>query len=111
MIYELYRVLAPGGRYITFSLHSINEVETYFNDEKKFTWQVTLFRLKSSRWNENENRRRAVACTMVVCDKVPANSKFPTPLKLEGVLSDEEYHALESYAAQVFCLTFVALYS
>lgn len=103
MIDEIYRVLAPGSRYISFSLHSVEEVVGKFSLEK-YDWKVSAYRVKSSRWNEHEHRRRAVAHTMIVCDRPFADGSFPAaeyPLKVPGVLSEEEYLQIKNYADNV----------
>jgi hypothetical protein len=83
MIDEIYRVMAPGSRYITFSLHSLEETIRHFQDDK-YKWKVSGFNIKSSRWNDDANRRRAVAHCMIVCDKEPY---LPSPLDLQGTHS------------------------
>ena len=104
MIDELYRVLAPGSRYITFSLHSIDEAEIHFIKEK-YNWKVSSYLVKSSRWNENEDRHRAVCYTMIVCDKPRKDGSYYNnqtyPMGLEGTLSQEEYIKLRDYAIEV----------
>lgn len=93
MIDEIYRVLAPGSRFITFSLHSVEEIEDKYNSPK-YNWQVSYFRVKSSRWNENEHRRRAVAHTLIVCDKPYSDGSCLNdayPLKVPGTLEEDEY--------------------
>lgn len=103
MINELDRVLAPGGRYITFSLHGIDEVEPYFRKASS-TWKVSAFRVKSSRFNESdEGRRRAVAHTMVVCDKAcnDGSFKYDHPLLVDGAMSEAEYDAMIVHADNV----------
>ncbi len=52
MIDEIYRVMAPGSRYVTFSLHSVEEVVGKFANDK-YDWKVSAYRVKSSRWNEH----------------------------------------------------------
>lgn len=112
MIDEIYRVMAPGGRYVTFSLHSIEEVLDKFQQPKRYDWRVFAYRVKSSRWNEGEHRRRAVAHTMIVCDKAGGNpdsenvaSVAPAlasdPATVPQVLSDEDYAALKAHADKV----------
>jgi predicted aldo/keto reductase-like oxidoreductase len=103
MIQEIHRVLAPGARYITFSLHAIEEIKDKFINEA-FNWKTSFYRVKSSRWNEEENKKRAVAHTMVVCDKPLKNGNYlyTYPLKVDGVLNEEEYLKLALHAEQVF---------
>ncbi len=97
MIDEIYRVLAPGSRYVTFSLHSIEEVIDKFTN-KKYNWDVRAYRVKSSRWNDKNNRRRAVAHTMIVCDKPDHQGNYPFRSldSVPGVLSEEEFAVLNS---------------
>ena len=105
MIDEIYRVAAPGSRYVTFSLHSIEEVMDKFR-LPTYNWRVMAFRVKSSRWNDGEHRRRAVAHTMIICDKPDLEGNFPqdelaNPEAVPDVLSDEEYFALKARADKV----------
>lgn len=103
MIDEIYRVLAPGGRLITFSLHSLEEIEEKYNSSR-YGWQVSKFRVKSSRWDENEHRRRAIAHSMIVCDKPYIDGSFPCsnyPMDIAGTLEDEEFFRLKEYAEKV----------
>jgi hypothetical protein len=110
MLQELYRVLSPGGRMITFSLHSPDEVAQYLHCKKpipgtdiNLDWKVSTFRIKSSRWNETDSRRRAVSCTLAICDKPREGSELSSlpEIQLKGVLSDNDYHKLELYSSQV----------
>lgn len=122
MLSELHRVLSPGGRYVTFSLHSIEEVKPYFEstvvpnsdgtdkmlsttEKGKYTpfdWQIRYYRVKSSRWTLL-NRRRAVACTMIVCYKNNMQHGVNTnePMDIMGTLSEEEYERLELYSREI----------
>jgi len=104
MIEEIYRIMATGSRYITFSLHSLEEAEIHFIKEK-FNWKVSSFLVKSSRWNENEDRHRAVCYTMIVCDKPKDDGSYylnqKYPMEIDGVLSDEEFAALTSNAVEL----------
>lgn len=103
MIDEIYRVLAPGSRYITFSLHSVDEIENKYKSSR-YQWQVSTFRIKSSRWNEREHRRRAIAHTMIVCDKPWEDGSFPCavyPMKIPGTLENEEYYRLKTYTENI----------
>lgn len=104
MIDEIWRCMAPGSRYITFSLHSLEEATVHFTKEK-FNWKVSSFLVKSSRWNENEDRHRAVCYTMVVCDKPKDDGSYylnqQYPMIIDGVLSDDDFAALQAYAVEV----------
>jgi len=104
MIAEAYRVLQPGGRFITLSLHGIEEVDHYYRT-KEFNWNVSCFHVKSDRWNEKENRKRSVAHTLIVCDKALADgTTFPRPYPLHiptGTLGSDEYQRLKERAEQV----------
>ena len=103
MVKEAYRVLKPGGRFITFSLHDIHEVEPTYRAEG-LDWKVSSFRVKSDRWNDSNNRKRAVAHTMLVCDKPTADGKYlhEHPLQIpRGVLSEDEYQKLKAVADEV----------
>jgi hypothetical protein len=101
MIDEIYRVMAPGSRYVTFSLHSIEEIKDKFT-LPMYDWKVNAFRVKSNRWNERENCRRAVAHTMIICDKPNENGIYPSnSTQVPGVLTDEEYLQLKTVADKV----------
>jgi SAM-dependent methyltransferase len=103
MIDEIYRVLKPGGRYITFSLHPQDEVVGWFSPDN-YDWVVSAFDIASKRWNVDENRRRAVAHTMIVCDKLDFEGKFPMeryPLKVRGTLTPEEYSKLNKLSEAI----------
>lgn len=94
MIDEIYRVLSSNGVYITFSLHSIGEIEYYYTS-KTYNWVVKSYNIRSSRWNESDNRKRSVSHAMIVCQKMPSN--FPIP-HISEALNDEELHELQEYA-------------
>ena len=98
MIDEVYRVMAPGSRYITFSLHSPQENLDYFDNPTRYPdWAVTAIRIKSSRWNKEESRRRSAVCyTMVCCDRQPL--KEPHPMVIPEALSMDEYLQLQAAA-------------
>lgn len=102
MIDELYRVLKHGGRYITFSLHKWDEIKQYFINSK-YNWIISNYHIKSSRYNEDNNRRRAISCTMVVCDKALENGSFrwEHPIPLRGTLSEDDLKSLEKRAFMV----------
>jgi ubiquinone/menaquinone biosynthesis C-methylase UbiE len=104
MIDEIYRVLAPGGRYITFSLHDVNEILGKYSD-KKYNWSVTAHRVKSNRWNAGEHCRRAVAHSMLICVKhhvaaaaTTSATVDPLPSLESHVLTDEEFKHLQEKA-------------
>ena len=104
MINEIYRVMAPGSRLITFSLHALDEVIIHYN---KLNWKVYATRVKSSRWNESKDEsKKAVAHTMIICDK-PLNDGVTyvrtLPIHIEGTLTDDEYEDLLKYADEVIC--------
>jgi len=98
MIDEVYRVMAPGSRYITFSLHSPQENLSYLDNPTRYPdWSVTAIRIKSSRWNKEESRRRSAVCyTMVCCDRQPLKESHP--LFIPEALSNDEYIQLQAAA-------------
>jgi EEF1A lysine methyltransferase 4 len=100
MVDELYRVLSPGGRFITFSLHSIDEVVHYFRRDDQYDWSVSCHWVKSSRWDAGIHRRRAVAHALIICDKHPFAAKVDLR-SLNGILSDDDYRALTYEAEEV----------
>lgn len=96
-------MLQPGGRFITFSLHDIDEVEPSYRDAG-VDWKVSCFRIKSDRWNDSNNRKRSRAHTMIVCDKACADGSYlhSHPLHIpSGTLSAEEFVRLKEEADQV----------
>ena len=149
MMHEIFRVLKPGGRFITFSLHSASSILKYFQDfnvknsenvlylqrskhrhsaaasasacesdpsigdnsiqisktdrvntaatratvpsrtptnaqslcstyagsvtAEELGWRISTYSVKTSRWQDtSEDRRKSVAHTLIVCDKVTA---------------------------------------
>jgi hypothetical protein len=95
---ECHRVLAPSGVMINFSLHSPEEILPFFEQEG-LDWSYTAFRVVNPRWDEEDNCHRSVAHTMVVCHKNPRT--LPSPLQLDGVLTDEEHQRLKAMADEV----------
>ena len=103
MVKEAYRVLSPGGRFITFSLHSPEEVEPTYS-KQGLDWQVTSFHIRSDRWNDTDNRKRSVAHTLIVCDKATEDGKYlhEHPLRIpSGTLSEDDYTRLKERADEV----------
>ena len=141
MVAEIYRVLSPGSRFITFSLHPAHEVVYKYDKPNQYSWKVSVisfnnnfirlliiftclffenqhFHVKSNRWNETNNRKRAVSHTMIICDK-PLSSVYPRPIallesRIQGLLTDEEDAVLKKKAEEVmgkvichnFCILF-----
>ena len=113
MLNEIYRVMKPGGRFVTFSLHSLEEVVVHYdgNYEGKranpyplFGWKVSAFRVRSSRWQANKDEyKKAVAHTMIVCDKPFEDGSYRStyPLPLVGVLSEVDHRELLNHAQEV----------
>jgi len=110
-MYEMFRILKPGGRFITWSLHPINEVIQHF-DPVKFDWTVRSYNVRSPRWQKTkENRFKSVAHSMIVCDKYgdmifPLIDNVHASLFEKGALTEEEYNGLRRDAAE-FNETFV----
>lgn len=107
MIDEIYRVMAPSSRYVTFSLHSIEEVLSKFTSPN-YQWRVKAYRVRSHRWNETEHRKRSVAHTMIICDKPDEQGNYSTssetlsdPTKVPNILEEEEYLKLKTHAEEV----------
>ncbi len=92
---EMFRILTVDSIFITFSLHSPEEVVQYFEPEEidaTYHWKTDYYRVKSSRWNETDNRRTSVCHTLIVCKKLADNVSIPTtPRVLNGVMTDEEF--------------------
>jgi len=105
MISEIYRVLSPGGTYLTFSLHYHQDILHYFKNSV-FKWRVTAYRVRNHRWDQNGNSRRNVAHTMIICEKPETDGSYQTDFSssLPGVLSEEEYQELEEYSMRVSTL-------
>lgn len=103
MLREVERVLSPGGRFITFSLHSVDEIAPKF-EAFHDSWRISSYHVRSNRWNSTEHRKRAVAHSMVICDKV-IHDVYPehTPdlSHLPCVLTDDSYEALKARAEDV----------
>jgi len=101
---ETHRILQSNGIFICFSLHRIDEIKKYFNKEC-FNWNVSMFRLKSSRWDEGKNRRTSVAHSLVVCRKVDVSTgEIPEslpPLILPTTLTEEDEEELTKMAQKV----------
>jgi len=104
-MYEMFRILKPGGRFITWSLHPIHEVFDHF-DPVKFDWKIRAYNVKSPRWQKNkENRHKSVAHSMIVCDKHGSDVTFPpiddvhASLFDKGALTDDEYNSFRKLAA------------
>ena len=97
---EMYRIMQPRSFFMTFSLHTIDEVRKIF-EQPYLHWKVDYFRLRCSRWNETDQRRTSVAHTMIVCEKIPASEPIPIdiPLSLSGTLTPEMEARLEKHAA------------
>lgn len=108
MIKEIYRIMAPGSRYITFSLHSPEETLRYIADPMFSDWAVSAFRIKSNRWTEEDARRHAaVAYTMVVADRCNIDGSFNNAQHeaiSEEAISEEAYKELCA-KAEVFNFT------
>ena len=103
LIQEMYRVLAPGGTYVTFSLHAEDEILDYFAFDE-FQWAISTFKVLNPRWtSEAQSCRRSVSHSMVVCHKPYKDGCYPVslPLSLTNVLSDDEYQKLKICADNV----------
>ena len=108
MIQEIYRVLRPGGRFITFSLHPITEILHYYNNTPNINMKVNSYHIKNNRWNSTHNSARSISHTLIVCDKVKdetsPNCTPEYPLQLHGVLTDEEYAQLCQIRIKVYLI-------
>lgn len=103
LIQEMYRVLAPGGTYVTFSLHAEEEILDYFTFDE-FQWAISTFKILNPRWtSEAQSCRRSVSHSMIVCHKPFKDGCYPIslPLSLTNVLSDDEYQKLKACAENV----------
>lgn len=98
-IREMCRVLAPGGVFISFSLHGVEEVVRYYTKHSR-AWLVSPFRILNSRWSPEESRR-SVAHSLIVCRKGAAAGLFPEPLMLTHVLSEDEHRKYLEIAKEV----------
>ena len=86
LIQEMYRVLAPGGTYVTFSLHSEDEILDYFTFDE-FEWAISTFKILNPRWtSEAQSCRRSVSHSMVICHKPDKNGAFPMAFPLPFLL-------------------------
>ena len=100
---EMYRIQKPNTMFITFSLHQPHEVIKNFEpNNSKYHWKVDYYRIKSSRWNEDENRRTSVSHTLIVCEKFPLHITIPEESRvLKGTLTEEEFKLLQIKRFQV----------
>lgn len=86
-IKEVYRVLEPGGVYISFSLHDVGEVVRYY---MQHDWLVSPFRILNRRWSPAESHR-SVSHSLIICRKKDAFGVLPNNLSLTHVLSEADY--------------------
>eukprot|EP01041_Mallomonas_annulata_P006778 gene6778-13732_t len=106
MITEIYRVLSPGGRYITLSLHNGEDISPYFI-LPEFCWNVSIFHIPNPRWDESTHSRRASVHTLLVCDKRNTTDvdthgeRVHIPLQLQHVLTNEQYELLQEHRMKV----------
>jgi hypothetical protein len=105
----MHEALAPGGIYITVSLHRPTDVINHFTSEK-FNWQVACYNIRNPRWVSEREFRGSCAHTLIVCcrgsDDGPGGREVPGPESvllgpLDGVLSDDEYKSLCAEADEV----------
>jgi len=103
MIDELYRVLKPGGLLITMSLHTYAETGIHYEKYDTYNWRVSNFRVRSSRWNDGDNRRKSLCHLLLICEKPLADGSFREKEAIipKGVLSDEEFERLTKMADEV----------
>lgn len=98
MIREIYRVLAPGGILLCFSLHSISEILSFFQLDG-MEWSVQTFLLRNPRWDREEASKRSVVHSIVVAQKPPLT--ISQTLNLRGTISQEEYLVLKAESDKV----------
>jgi hypothetical protein len=114
----MHDALAPGGVYLTVSLHRPADVVSYF-DRDKFNWRVACYNIRNPRWVSEREFRGSCAHTLIVCcrgsddlqqgqaqgDKEGGSARpGPDSVLLEpadGVLSDDEYASLCAEAEEV----------
>jgi ubiquinone/menaquinone biosynthesis C-methylase UbiE len=64
MMKEIDRILKPGGRFVTLSLHGPKAISNYYLNQTN--WSVHIYRVQSPRWDETEtNRKKAFTQTLV----------------------------------------------
>jgi len=76
MFSEIHRIMAPGARFISFSLHPINEVQNLYQAPELYSWKASFYHVRSNRWNPKKNLKRATSHTLIVCDMPSASGRF-----------------------------------
>lgn len=90
--------MAPGGILVSFSLHSIAEIESYFHQDG-MDWTVQTFLLRNPRWDREEATQRSVSHSLVLAQKPPVT--LPVPFQLQGTLPQDEYLILKAESDKV----------
>lgn len=114
----MYDALAPGGAYVTLSLHKPADVINYFIKDK-FNWRVACYNIRNPRWVSEREFRGSCAHTLIVCCKGGGGGRgegqqkegdeaaaLPPPETVllepaDGVLGEEEYELLCAEAEEV----------
>jgi hypothetical protein len=89
---------------VSFSLHSIAEIESYFHQDG-MNWIVQTYLLRNPRWDREEATQRSVSHSLILAQKAPVT--LPIPFQLQGTLLEEEYQILKAESDKV--ITFVHL--
>lgn len=100
LVQNMYKILKPGGVYITLSLHKEDDVIDYFYKEG-LDWKVYTYNILNPRWDTEKGSKRSVSHCLVVCKKprqgedLATMEKFP---ELDGVLGEAELQHLQEKA-------------
>lgn len=87
---------------MSFSLHSVSEIISYFQQDG-MDWNVQTFLLRNPRWDREEASQRSVSHSLIIAQKSPF--PLPIPLQIDGTLSDEEYRTLKEESDKVLSIT------
>jgi hypothetical protein len=99
----MYKYLAPGGIYITLSLHKEDDVVDYFMEEE-FEWAVNTFEILNPRWETEKDTKRSVSHCLIICRKpmlTETVASMPKCPAVSGVLSSAELEKLTEQANEV----------
>lgn len=88
MMSEIWRIMAPGARFISFSLHPIEEIVKKYEGQE---WRVAFYHIRSNRWGRGKNRKRSTSHSMIVCDKPFKTEEGPRSLSPTSVIRDSTH--------------------
>mmetsp|Transcript_67676 Transcript_67676/g.153164 ORF Transcript_67676/g.153164 Transcript_67676/m.153164 type:complete len:207 (-) Transcript_67676:117-737(-) len=89
MFREALRVLKPGGLYLGWSLHTVQEVCALAGRlAKDAEWSFTTARIPNPAFRDEPSPKRAVAHTFFACRKPMASGERPEAPTILGALTD-----------------------